>query len=114
MVSASHMLHGKSASLGLERLASSTVTIEGDNIEVAYGYPIAQNSESWALLLETTTSDAIWGNENTDWYFSNSADDGTIIYAPESRRLESDNCYIEYTEATSTALPSFISTNTGC
>lgn len=115
MVSASNMTHGKAASLGIENVVSGAITIEGDNIEIAYGYPVAMNDQAWALLLETSTRDAASDNGVADWYFTNEADDdGIIIYAPASKRLVSDGCYLEYTQATETTLPSFVITSTGC
>lgn len=115
MASASNMLHGKAASLGIEGAASEAITIEGDTIEIAYGYPVAMNDQAWALLLETTTLDAVWDNGIADWYFTNeSAGDGTIIYAPRTKKLASDRCFLEYTQATESTIPSFSITNSGC
>ncbi|CDT39714.1 putative V10 pilin [Vibrio coralliirubri] len=115
MEGASAMLYGKTSVLGLDKAASASVNIEGDDILVAYGYPAAMNQETWSMLIESTFLDAEWGVGNADWYFTNSNHaDGKIIYAPASRKKEGDNCYLEYQEATETTTPVFTLTTDGC
>lgn len=115
MEGASAMLYGKTSALGLDKAASASVNIEGDDISVVYGFPAAINSDAWSMLIESTFLDAEWGVGNADWFFTNvSAGDGTIIYAPASRKKEGDNCYLEYQEATETTTPVFTLTTDGC
>ncbi|MFM2641288.1 prepilin-type N-terminal cleavage/methylation domain-containing protein [Vibrio chagasii] len=115
MESASAMLYGKTSALGLDKEASASIRVEGDNISVVYGYPAAINSDSWSRLIESTFLDAEWGVGSADWCFTNSNDkDGKIIYAPASRKKEGENCFLEYQEATETTTPVFTLTTTGC
>ncbi|CDU00074.1 putative V10 pilin [Vibrio coralliirubri] len=115
MEGASAMLYGKTSALGLDKAASASVNVEGDDISVVYGYPAAINSDAWSMLIESTFLDAEWGVGNADWYFTNSNyADGKIIYAPASRKKVDENCYLEYQEATETTTPAFILTTSGC
>ncbi|WP_373958821.1 prepilin-type N-terminal cleavage/methylation domain-containing protein [Vibrio gigantis] len=115
MEGASAMLYGKASALGLDKAASASVNVEGDDISVVYGYPAAINSDAWSMLIESTFLDAEWGVGNADWYFTNSNHaDGKIIYAPASRKKEGDSCYLEYQEATETTTPIFTLTTDGC
>ena len=115
MEGASAMLYGKTSALGLDKAASASVNVEGDDISVVYGYPAAMNAQTWSMLIESTFLDAEWGVGNADWYFTNSNDkDGKIIYAPASRKKVGENCYLEYQEATETTTPVFALTTTGC
>ena len=115
MEGASAMLYGKASALGLDKAASASVNVEGDDISVVYGYPAAINSDAWSMLIESTFLDTEWGVGNADWYFTNSNHaDGKIIYAPASRKKEGDNCYLEYQEATETTTPIFTLTTDGC
>ncbi|PMO71068.1 prepilin-type N-terminal cleavage/methylation domain-containing protein [Vibrio splendidus] len=115
MEGASAMLYGKTSALGLDKAASASINVEGDNISVVYGYPAAMNDQTWSQLIESTFLDAVWGVGNADWYFTNSNDkDGKIIYAPASRKKVGENCYLEYQEATEATTPVFTLTTTGC
>lgn len=115
MEGASAMLYGKTSALGLDKAASASVNIEGDDISVVYGYPAAMNDQTWSQLIESTFLDAVWDTGRADWFFTNTdAHDGIILYAPASRKNQSDNCYLEYQEATETTTPVFTLTTTGC
>lgn len=115
MESASAMIYGKASALGLDKAVSASINVEGDDILVAYGYPAAMNDQTWSLLIESTFLDAVWDTGRADWFFTNTdADDGIILYAPSSRKNQSDNCYLEYQEATETTTPTFTLTTTGC
>lgn len=115
MESASAMLYGKTSALGLDKAVSASINVEGDDILVAYGYPAAMNDQTWSLLIESTFLDAVWDTGRADWFFTNTdADDGIILYAPSSRKKQSDNCYLEYQEATETTTPIFTLTTIGC
>ncbi|MFA0015801.1 prepilin-type N-terminal cleavage/methylation domain-containing protein [Vibrio lentus] len=115
MEGASAMLYGKTSALGLDKAASASISVEGDDISVVYGYPAAMNDQTWSQLIESTFLDAVWDTGRADWFFTNTdAHDGIILYAPSSRKNESDNCYLEYQEATETTTPAFTLTTTGC
>ncbi|CAK2191876.1 MSHA pilin protein MshA [Vibrio crassostreae] len=115
MEGASAMFYGKTSALGLDKAASASVNVEGDDILVAYGYPAAMNDQAWAYLIESTFLDAVWDTGRADWFFTNTdANDGIILYAPSSRKKQADNCYLEYQEATETTTPVFTLTTDGC
>ncbi|MEZ8136679.1 prepilin-type N-terminal cleavage/methylation domain-containing protein [Vibrio splendidus] len=115
MEGASAMLYGKTSALGLDKAASASINVEGDNISVVYGYPAAMNDQTWSQLIESTFLDAVWDTGRADWFFTNTdANDGIILYAPSSRKKQADNCYLEYQEATETTTPVFTLTTNGC
>ncbi|MEZ8159208.1 prepilin-type N-terminal cleavage/methylation domain-containing protein [Vibrio splendidus] len=115
MEGASAMLYGKTSALGLDKAASASINVEGDNISVVYGYPAAMNDQTWSQLIESTFLDAVWDTGQADWFFTNTdANDGIILYAPSSRKKQDDNCYLEYQEATKENSPSFTLTTNGC
>ncbi|MFA0048402.1 prepilin-type N-terminal cleavage/methylation domain-containing protein [Vibrio sp. 10N.261.51.F11] len=115
MEGASAMLYGKTSALGLDKAASASINVEGDNISVVYGYPAAMNDQTWSMLVESTFLDAVWDTGRADWFFTNTdANDGIILYAPSSRKNQADNCYLEYQEATETTTPAFTLTTSGC
>ncbi|MFA0491357.1 prepilin-type N-terminal cleavage/methylation domain-containing protein [Vibrio splendidus] len=115
MEGASAMLYGKTSALGLDKAASASINVEGDNISVVYGYPAAMNDQTWSQLIESTFLDALWDTGRADWFFTNTdANDGIILYAPSSRKKQADNCYLEYQEATETTTPVFTLTTNGC
>lgn len=115
MEGASAMLYGKTSALGLDKAASASINVEGDNISVVYGYPAAMNDQTWSQLIESTFLDAVWDTGRADWFFTNTdANDGIILYAPSSRKKQTDNCYLEYQEATETTTPVFTLTTNGC
>ena len=106
MEGASAMLYGKTSALGLDKAASASINVEGDNISVVYGYPAAMNDQTWSQLIESTFLDAVWDTGRADWFFTNTdANDGIILYAPSSRKKQDDNCYLENQEATTEKLP---------
>ncbi len=115
MEGASAMLYGKTSALGLDKAASASINVEGDNVSVVYGYPAAMNDQTWSQLIESTFLDAVWDTGQADWFFTNTdANDGIILYAPSSRKKQADNCYLEYQEATETTTPVFTLTTNGC
>ncbi|MEZ9320346.1 prepilin-type N-terminal cleavage/methylation domain-containing protein [Vibrio sp. 10N.286.51.E5] len=115
MEGASAMLYGKTSALGLDKAASASINVEGDNISVVYGYPAAMNDQTWSQLIESSFLDAVWDTGQADWFFTNTdANDGIILYAPSSRKKQADNCYLEYQEATETTTPAFTLTTSGC
>lgn len=115
MEGASAMLYGKTSALGLDKAASASINVEGDDISVVYGYPAAMNDQTWSQLIESTFLDAVWDTGRADWFFTNTdSNDGIILYAPSSRKKQADNCYLEYQEATETTTPVFTLTTNGC
>lgn len=115
MQSANDQLIGTSAIAGLDAVASSSVSIEGENVSIVYGYAKADNANAWSHIIDANIEDSTWGSDGADWYFSNTNhNDGVILYMPNSRRQASLNCFLRYTEASSNAAPSIELTTTGC
>ncbi|WP_260261271.1 prepilin-type N-terminal cleavage/methylation domain-containing protein [Vibrio intestinalis] len=111
MQGANDQLFGQAVIQNRDRAPSESV----EGVSTVYGYAKAENSEAWGKLLEANIEDTQWGDDGADWYFSNNdADDGMIHYMPPSKRKINDQCFVLYTEATSTALPSIRLTTTGC
>lgn len=115
MQGANDQLIGISSVQGLDTAASASVTIEGDNVDIAFGYASADNAGAWAQIIDANIDDATWGDDGADWYFSNTnPNDGIILYMPASRRQAGLNCFLQYDEATSAAPPSYTLTTNGC
>lgn len=115
MQGANDQLIGISSVQGLDTAASASVTIEGDNINIAFGYASADNAGAWAQLIDANIDDSTWGDDGADWYFSNDdPKDGIILYMPTSRRQARLSCFLQYDEATSSAPPSYTLTTDGC
>ncbi|USD32356.1 MULTISPECIES: type II secretion system protein [Vibrio] len=115
MQGANEQVIGIASAQNLNALSNATLTLEGDSVDIGYGYPKADNANAWSQLLDTTTEDATFGADGADWYFSNTdPNDGIILYMPADRRQSTQNCYLQYREATSAAEPNFVLTTTGC
>jgi hypothetical protein len=39
---------------GLEKLSAAEITIEGDKVQLVYGYPAADSANAWSHLIEAT------------------------------------------------------------
>jgi MSHA pilin protein MshA len=89
--SAAAMAHGLHLATGL-----TTVKMEGNDIIMANGYPTA-------ATIPLTLADASGFTPSTSGTTTTFAKDGTTT-----------NCTVAYTEATTTAPPSIVTTLTGC
>lgn len=116
MQSASDMLYPLAIQQGLASVSSTTITIEGHPVKIAYGYPGAIAGGTWDKLIETTFADGVFnGDDPADWYFHNIDDkDGWIRFMPKSRKTSGERCYLTYYEATINTAPSFEFTTSGC
>jgi MSHA pilin protein MshA len=104
MQSASAMVHSKSLIAGNETSAATTVKVNGDDVAIAYGYPVSEDDTvtaavTWAALLEVSDFDIF-----TD------ATNKTVVVAPKSLYADitavlaaSSVCSVTYTEASGTA-----------
>ena len=118
MQSAADMVYPIAIKEGLTSVSSTTISIEGDPVSIAYGYPAAFSRQTWSKLIEATFADAIHNsNDPADWYFHNPGggdEDNSIRFMPKSRIKPSDNCYLIYSEATETDVPHFEFVTSGC
>lgn len=100
---------------GIETEPTTTITVDGESVAIVYGYASADNANAWAKIIDANIEDTTFGSDSADWYFSNTnANDGIILYMPSSRRQSALNCYLLYTEASSSATPTISLTTSGC
>ncbi|OLQ92555.1 MSHA biogenesis protein MshA [Vibrio ponticus] len=117
MQSAADMVHPIAIREGFGSVSRAEMTIEGDKVKLAYGYPAAIAKENWANLIQTTFVDGEHdANIPSEWYFHNpgSDEDGWIRFMPKSRKSSSEQCYFTYYEASATEPPRFEFTTSGC
>jgi len=114
MQGASNIVHGKAIVAGVDKEVSASLDLgNGETALIYYGYPAADNAKTWSTISDIKAIDE-FGTGETDWYFSHSGDEPFIYYKPKSKKNNSDNCYLIYTQATSVAEPSFELTLDGC
>ena len=116
MQGAADMVYPIAIQRNLEKLSSAQITIEGDNIELVYGYPAADSANAWSLLIESTFADSIFNeNDPAEWYFHNtSRNEPWIRFMTKSKKKSSEDCFLLYNEATSSSAPTFELTTSGC
>tara|TARA_Y100001956_G_scaffold1064_1_gene1355 strand:- start:9044 stop:9532 length:489 start_codon:yes stop_codon:yes gene_type:complete len=115
MQSAVDMIHPLAIQQGLDRVSQATINIDGDNVLLAWGYPAADSANTWSRLIVSTFSDAIFDPDvPAEWYFHNNPANNWIRFMTRSMIDPSHHCFLRYTEATSSAPPSFELTDTGC
>ncbi|EGU30054.1 MshA, mannose-sensitive hemaglutinin [Vibrio ichthyoenteri ATCC 700023] len=115
MQSANDMIYPLAIQQGLANLSSATITIEGDPIQLAYGYPAAFSRQTWSQLIEANFVDAIFHpNDPADWYFHNNPSENWIRFMTKSRIDPSLNCLLRYEEATASTPPRFEFVTQGC
>ena len=111
MQTASTLVHSKSLIAGNETSAAAAtvfVTVNGDQTEIDFGYPLADysskataNPVDWSDLLEIDAdfSSVVIGGK---FYVY-----PTGVTAPSDPIVTADNCYVAYTKATASALPTY-------
>ncbi len=116
MQGAADMVYPIAVQQGLEKLSAAEITIEGDKIQLVYGYPAADSANAWSHLIEATFADSIFNADDpADWYFHNTSRKiPWIRFMTKTKKQSGLQCYLEYTEATSTAQPTFELTTSGC
>ena len=116
MQGAADMVYPIAIQRNLEKLSSAQITIEGDNIELVYGYPAADSANAWSLLIESTFADSIFNeNDPAEWFFHNtSRNEPWIRFMTKSKKKSSEDCFLLYNEATSSSAPTFELTTSGC
>ncbi|ANS86681.1 hypothetical protein VSVS12_02957 [Vibrio scophthalmi] len=114
MQSASDMIYPLAIRQGLTNV-SDAITIEGDDIQLAYGYPAAFSRQTWSKLIEATFADGVYNADDpADWYFHNNPSQNWIRFMTKSRIDPSLQCFLRYYEATETNAPRFELVTDGC
>ncbi|MXR69311.1 prepilin-type N-terminal cleavage/methylation domain-containing protein [Shewanella sp. JBTF-M18] len=100
----------------LQTQASTNISLNGDQVELAYGYPAADSAHAWDLLLEASFADAVFNADDpADWYFHNNKAEPFIRFMHPSKKSSGENCYLKYTQALSTTQgPTFEIVDSGC
>ena len=116
MTGAANQLHPKTILAGMDTQLSGAISIEGDTIEIAYGYPKADAAKAWNQLMNQTFVDSEFHpGTPSDWYFHNDTSKSFITFMHKSKKYSSDNCHIRYTEAVDeNSSPTFEFVNSGC
>lgn len=114
MQSTNGIVHGKLIVLDKEKLVSGSVDIANTNVEFAYGYLEADHRNAWGKAADIKAIDADFDVGESEWYFSSNPGKGTIKYKPASKRSSLESCYLQYTQANSSAEPIFELTTAGC
>lgn len=121
MTGAANQLHPKTILAGMDTQVSGAISIEGDTIEIVYGYPKADAANAWNHLMNQTFIDSIFHPDDpSDWYFHNNKTPDTnglyyIRFMHKSKKMSSDECYVKYTEAADENTPPiFEFVSTGC
>jgi len=115
MQSAADMIHPIAIQRGLDTISQATITIEGETVLLAWGYPAADSANTWSRLILSTFSDAIFDPDvPAEWYFHNNSANNWIRFMTRTMIDPNNNCFLRYTEATSSAPPSFELVQTGC
>ncbi|MDX1280142.1 type II secretion system protein [Shewanella colwelliana] len=109
-------VHAKAVIENLATQPSTQISLNGDQVELAYGYPAADSADAWDLLLQATFADAIFNADDpADWYFHNNKAEPFIRFMHPSKKSSGDNCYLKYTQAqSSNQAPIFEIVVTGC
>jgi len=110
MQSASTIVHSKALIAGEDQEATSTVNVNGDPLDIAYGYPRSDAAADWSELLDTNTADfttvlVVDTAINYVVVHPESKTAPTAIIAPGASPTAASNCYAYYTEATGTGTP---------
>ncbi|MGF1805845.1 prepilin-type N-terminal cleavage/methylation domain-containing protein, partial [Aliivibrio sifiae] len=72
MIGAMNQLHPKTILAGIDTQASGAITIEGNVIEIAYGYPKALANQTWNKLMNQEFIDSQFNDTTpSEWYFHN-------------------------------------------
>ncbi|RYU71296.1 type II secretion system protein [Aliivibrio finisterrensis] len=106
MVGAVNQLHPKTILAGMDTQVSGAITIEGDTIQIVYGYPKANAANAWNPLMNQTFIDSQYNDTTpSDWYFHNDTSKAFISFMHKSKKYSKDNCYIKYSEAINEKTP---------
>ena len=99
--SAVSLTYGKSLVLGKEKNETGTVKINGENVDVCYGYPCAEATKIQGVLdigdFKDCTAD---DKDKGDWCYTGGGDSDSSIQIFISKSYSgSSKCYVEYQQA---------------
>lgn len=99
--SAVSLTYGKSLVLGKEKNGTGTVKINGENVDVCYGYPCAEATKIQKVLDIGDFKDCTAGDKDKgDWCYTGGGDSASSIQIFISKSYSaSSKCYVEYQQA---------------
>ncbi|MFC3022927.1 type II secretion system protein [Vibrio zhugei] len=89
MKGAAEIVYSKAATEGQEAASSATITIDGEAINIVFGYPVATSSALSKLV----------SGLGTDWNLVKGTRAKEVGYS-SSRSPTTSDCYVSYNEAT--------------
>lgn len=120
---AMQLTYSKAAISGVEEDDEATVEIKGTDIDLAYGYPVAELTNTGnGNIIDVLDADFGDGVITNDWIYIidgtsvSIAQSSTFSEAPDDvAALETAQCFIEYSEATGESTPATVTvTDDGC
>jgi len=102
--SAMTIVHSKAVIEGKDRLASSSINLGNETIDIAYGYPIYGNYENSPIITAA-------GLDTTVYRANMTVNGRTLITLSINETTTSSACAIQYSNATETAPPILANTS---
>lgn len=103
MESSASLVYSKAVIAGVETTPSTTLTINGTDVALVYGYPAA-TSAALGAVLDLSTNDWTWG----------AAASASIFAYPNGVSGTSSTCSVTYAAAASSNARPTITVNEGC
>ncbi len=98
--SAVSLTYGKSLVTGQDKNASGTVRINGENVDVCYGYPCAAATKIQGVLDIGDFEQCAESSSAGDWCYTGGGDSASSIQFFISKSYSgSSKCYVEYQQA---------------
>lgn len=96
VASSTLQVHAKALISGFESSEDASLDIGSQNIKLVYGYPKAEFSSTWSILLDAEFGEAGYSNpEDHEWVWRNPSNDG-IYFMPRGYSQTAQNCWIRY------------------
>ena len=96
VASATAQVYAKALINGAESSADASLAIGNQSIKLVYGYPKAEFSTTWSVLLEAEFGEAGYSNpQDHEWIWRNPSDDG-IYFMPRGYSQTAQNCWVRY------------------
>ncbi len=113
---AANMVYSKAIVAGVEKQPTANLTVSGvtgGTTAIVYGYPAATN----AGILEVLDANTSATGANAEW--GRGANGSNYVLWPTgvattAAAAVTANCYLQYTPATSTSIPTYTVVSTGC
>jgi len=120
LLSSANLIYAKSAILGVQGQANTTIDIDGDgltDVEVAYGYPSASRSNGISKIMGGSfASGWTWSTTylDKDFWLTTARLGGRSGQYINNTAVKASNCYLRYYPATSSKPPTIVYVTTGC